>query len=97
VRRLFDCRLKELGASESVIDRMGDDLIAVHWVDGGIAVSVNDNGRNGSSDPARCSRKIGPAHSCEGRRYVAGGAHANPEWTPGSAARQFLQWSPIMR
>jgi hypothetical protein len=56
--------------------RLGDDLIAVHRVDGGIAVSVKYNGRNGASDPARCCRKIGPAlpHSCEGRRYVAGSA-----------------------
>jgi hypothetical protein len=54
--------------------RLGDDLIAVHRVNGGIAVSVKYNGRNGASDLARRSREIGPAlpHSCEGRRYVAG-------------------------
>jgi hypothetical protein len=51
--------------------RLGDDLIAVHRVNGGIAVSVKYNGRNGASNPARCSRKIGPTlpHGCEGRRY----------------------------
>src|SRR3954447_3543157 len=56
--------------------RLGDDLIAVHRVDGGIAVSVKYNGRDGASNPARCSRKIGRAlpHSCESRRYVAGSA-----------------------
>ena len=56
--------------------RLGDDLIAIHRVDGGIAVSVKYDGRNGASDPARCSRKIGPAlpHRCEGRRHVAGSA-----------------------
>src|SRR4051812_33055829 len=56
--------------------RLGDDLIAVHRVDRGIAVSVKYNGRNGGSGPARGSRRIGPAlpHSCEGRRYVAGSA-----------------------
>ena len=56
--------------------RLGDDLIAVHRVDGGIAVSVKYNGRNSASGPAACSRKIGPAlpHCCEGRRYVTRGA-----------------------
>ena len=56
--------------------RLGDDVIAVHRVDGVIAVSVKYNGRNGAFDPAGCSRKIRPAlpHSCECRGNVAGGA-----------------------
>ena len=55
---------------DSAIQVKLDELIRV------IAVSVKYNGGNGASDPARCSRKIGPAlpHSCEGRRYVAGSA-----------------------
>jgi len=39
---------------------LGDDLIAVHRVDGGIAVSVN--GRYGASNTARCSRM--PSSGC---------------------------------